>query len=101
MNRFEISSVPLSDTEKITDNVTGREYYIDYPESDKILKLLNELNDRADKVIESFTTEELLKLKWQKDIYERFSKETMRILKKHDVATLQKLDQILFNQVKW
>lgn len=94
MNRFEVYGMP----ERIIDNVTGKIYY---PESDEILELLNELNDRADKVIELFTTEELLKLKWQKDIYQRFSNEVMEILEKHEIDSLMKLDQVLFNQRKW
>ena len=96
-----MNSVALSDYEELTDKVTGESYHIICLESGRVCDLLNELNDRADKIVESFTTEELLKLKWQKDMYEKFSKETMRILKKHDVASLEKLDQILFNQVKW
>ena len=101
MNRFEVTSIPLSDYEELTDNVTGEKYHIMCPESDRICEKMNQLNDRADKIVESFTTEELLKLKWQKDMYEKFSKETMRVLNRHNVSSLKKLDQILFNQVKW
>ena len=87
--------------DRIEDKVTGETYgeYEFY--TGEILDLMNDLSDRADKILELHTTEELLKLRWQKDIYERFSKETMKILNKYGIDSLEKLDQVLMNERVW
>ena len=93
MKRF--TSGPFG--ESIIDKVTGKHYSLYYDDSgDAIVELLNELSDRADKVIESYTTKELLHLKWQRDIYKRFSEMTMRILERHNINSLEELDSKLF-----
>ena len=89
MKRF--TSGPFG--ESIIDKVTGKHYSLYYDDSgDAIIELLNQLSDRADKVIEAYTTEEQLKQKWEHDIYKRFTEETMRVLKKHNINSLKELD---------
>ena len=92
MNRYEIIDLKDSRDDLIIDNVTGKRFQVEQWQSDDICTELNKLSDRADKVIEAYTTPELLKLKWQKDIYKRFSKETLRILNKHNIHSLEELD---------
>ena len=95
MNRYEITPIIGTDFDRLTDNLTGKETQIHKSTSTTICELLNHESERADKIIESFLTKELLNLKFEKDIYERFSKETTQILKKYDIQDLQELDQIL------
>lgn len=85
----------------IKDNVTGEEYNEYDFISGKVTDLLNQLSDRGDKILEAYTTEELLKLRIEKNIYEKFTNETIKILNKYDIESLAKLDQMLFNQRVW
>ena len=80
------------------DNMTGEVYSLSM---DNMLELLNNESERADRNAEMNTTEELLKLRWERDVYERFSNETMRILDKYEISDLQKLDKCLFEQRVW
>lgn len=93
MKRFKY----FEHTQMITDSTTG----YTYTGNQEICDLLNELSERGDRIIESFTTEELIKLKWQRDIYKNFSKETMKILNKHEIKSLAKLDLMLMEQEVW
>lgn len=82
---------------EIIDEVTGKHYY----GNGEICKLLNQESDRADRNAEMNTDEELLKLRWEKDIYKNFCDETIKILTRHNVSDLSKLDHILFYARKW
>ena len=101
MNRYEVVDIPASRDDFIIDNVTGRRWQVEQWVSDDICEELNRLSERGDRIIEEFTTEELLKLKWQRDIYKRFSEETMKILNKYEISSLEKLDRMLFEQKVW
>ena len=93
MRRFKY----FKHTQMITDSVTG----YTYNGNQEICDLLNELSERGDRIIESFTTEELIKLKWQRDIYKNFSDEVMKILNKYEINSLAKLDLMLMEQEVW
>lgn len=101
MNRFELNSIPLSDYEELTDNVTGKTYLLHGISSKDICELVNDLSDRGDKIIESFLTEELLNLRWKADMHERYNKEVLKILSKYGIDSLEKLDRVLFEQRVW
>ena len=101
MKRFTNDGYGLEaiEDQSFTDNVTGKTYHVDC--FNEIIELLNKESERADRNAELCTDEGLLKLEWEKSIYERFSKETLRILEKYEIDSLEKLDQILFHQKKW
>ena len=80
-------------SQMITDSVTDYTYY----GNQEVCDLLNELSERGDKIIESFTTKELLILKWKLDIYRNFAQATMRILENHNIETLHELEE----RLKW
>lgn len=101
MNRFELVSIPLEDEETLIDNVTGKKVKLPYQVSQDVCRMLNEESDRADRIAEANTTRELLKLKWERDIYKRFSDEVLNVFKKHNIESIAKLDQMMFNQKKW
>lgn len=101
MNRYEVIDINGSRDDFIIDNVTGRRWQVEQWVSDDICRELNDLSERGDRIIEAFTTEELLKLKWQRDIYKNFSTKTMKILNKYEIDSLEKLDKILFEQRVW
>ena len=65
-------------TGQIIDGLTGFRYY----GNQKLCDLLNDLNDRADRnAVVVFDVE--------------------KILRKHEISSLEKLDQILFEQRVW
>lgn len=101
MNRYEVVDIIGSNDVWIIDNITSNRWQVEQWVSDDICKELNKLSERADKVLESFTTEELLKLKWEKDINKRFADEVIKIMNKYEIKSLEKLDQVLFNQRVW
>lgn len=88
MKRFTYDSL----NERIIDHITDSAYY----SFESICELLNQESDKCDKVIESFMTEELMNLRWQKDIHERYNNEVNNILEKYNIGSLKKLDRILF-----
>ena len=87
MKRFKYSE----HSQMITDEVTGYTYY----GNPEITKLLNQLSNRGDKILESLTTRELLILKWKLDIYRNITQATMRILQDHNIETLKELEEKL------
>ena len=88
----------VSNPDLFIDDVTGEVYHLSM---DNVLELLNKESERADKNAELCTDEGLLKLEWQRGIYENFSKETLKILDKYEINSLKKLDRILFEQRVW
>ena len=84
-------------SQSIYDNLTGKIY----DGNQKTCDLLNAENDRADRNAELNTDENLLNLRWQRDIYKHFSDEVLKLMSKYEISTLAKLDQMLFNQKKW
>ena len=93
--------VDLDYCSEIVDRVTDKRYSEYEFYTGEITDLLNELSDRGDKIHELYTTRELLSLRWQKDIYERFSREVLKILMKYNIDSLEKLDQVLLNERTW
>ena len=81
----------------IVDSMTGERY----DGNSRTCELLNQESDRADRNAEMNTDEELLKLRWERDIYKNFSDETIKILTRHNVSDLNKLDHILFYARTW
>lgn len=93
MKRFRY----FKNSQMIKDSLTGYTYVGD----EETCELMNRLSERGDKILESFMTEEILKLKWQKDIYKNFSDEALRVLNKYEIKSLEKLDQMLMEQRVW
>ena len=76
-------------SQMITDNLTGYTYY----GNQKVCDLLNSLNDDADE-----------KIKKLMDIVfdnKKYIFQVKKILKKHEINNLEKLDRILVEQVVW
>lgn len=88
----------VSNPDLLLDDVTGEVYHLSM---DNMIMLLNKESERADRNVELCTDDGLLKLEWQKSIYENFSRKTMRILDKYEINNLEKLDRILFEQRVW
>ena len=74
MNRFEL----FAESHYIKDNVTG----FQYSSLQEICKLLNNINKRADR-----NADELWKFR--------------ELMMKYEIDTIEKLDQVLFNQKMW
>ena len=96
MNKYEVCETAWGTHDKLMNNLTGEYYFLDKDVAHDICKLLNSECERSDRMIESFTTEELLKLKWKSSIHERYNNEVNHILDKYDIGSLKKLDRILF-----
>ena len=84
---------------EIIDEVTGKHYY----GSGEICKLLNQESDRADRNAELLydDSDEYRKLVWERDIYKHFVEETLDVMNKYNVKSLNRLDHILFYARKW
>jgi len=74
MNRFEL----FANSQYIKDNVTG----FQYSSLQEICKLLNNVNKRADR-----NADELWKFR--------------ELMMKYEIDSVEKLDQVLFNQKVW
>ena len=96
-NRFRIYQ------DKVLHDSLDRNYYYfnDVHDWSRLCRLLNKMSDKIDYNAELATTEGLLKLEWEKGIYERFSNEVLRLLEKYEIDDLKKLDQVLMNQRVW
>ena len=76
-------------SQSIYDRLTGEFYQ----GNDKTCNLLNELNNRADKNAEKFF--ELLSVGGVDPVeYQKF----IKLMNKYEVSSVEKLDQMLFNQ---
>ena len=85
-------------SQEIVDELTGKRYY----GSKEICDLLNQENDRANELAEIlYEDPDFRKLQWEKSIYENWGNEVLRILQKHNVSDLHKLDHILFYARTW
>ena len=82
----------------IIDSMTGEKY----DGNSKTCELLNQESDRADKLAEIlYDDPDFRKLQWEKSIYEHWGNEVLKIMKKHDIGDLNKLDHILFYARTW
>lgn len=84
---------------EIIDEVTGKRYY----GNSEICKLLNQESDRADRNAELLydDSDEYRKLVWERDIYKHFVEETLNVMNKYNVKSLDRLDHILFYAREW
>lgn len=73
----------------VTDNVTGREYDCGMRIDDDLLELLNELDNESKKI------------KLERNVYESFGDDVLKILRKYEINSLEKLDRILMEQRVW
>lgn len=95
-------------TQKVIDNLTGNEYHclID----DDLLKLLNELDNEINtyhqgnlllKKAMDKLSKESEKIELERNIYESFGNDVLKILRKYEINSLEKLDRILMEQRVW
>ena len=95
-------------TQKVIDNLTNNEYHclID----DDLLKLLNELDNEINtyhqgnlllKKAMDELSEEFEKIELERDVYESFGNDVLKILRKYEINSLEKLDRILMEQRVW
>lgn len=66
----------------VEDTVTGKRYTEYDFHNGEVTKLLNDVNDRADRNAEKYLA-------------------FLKVLDKYDIGTVEKLDQVLFNQRVW
>lgn len=81
----------------IRDNLTGRKYY-----GGRLIQcteLCDFLNEMYEKSLGS--EDESMKLKYEKDIYQHFINDVLKILAKYEIDSLEKLDRILMEQRVW
>ena len=78
-------------TERIRDNVTGREYHglVD----DEFLELINKESERADRNAELLDVDCVAQY--------NYCKKVRRIMRKYEIDNLEKLDRILFEKGVW
>ena len=62
----------------------------------ELVKLLNDINRRADMNIEACD-----KIRMDKEVYREFDLRVLSIMKKYEIDSLDKLDQVLFEQKVW
>lgn len=75
--------------------------YYSFNDVDEIIDLLNTESERADRNAELCTDDGLIKLEWQRSIYKNFADKVIRIMDKHEIDNLDKLDKILVEQRVW
>ena len=81
---------------QIHDELNGIRYD-DYDfHNGELVKLLNNINRRADMNIEACD-----KIRMDKEVYREFDFRVLSIMKKYEIDSLDKLDQILFEQKVW
>lgn len=66
----------------IEDTVTGKRYTVEDFCNGELTKVLNDVNDRADRNAEKYL-------------------QFLKVLDKYGIGTVEKLDQVLFNQKVW
>ena len=81
---------------RIHDELTGIRYDVYDFHNGELVRLLNNVNRRANKNIE-----ECDKIRMDKEVYREFDFRVLSIMKKYEIDSLEKLDQILFQQKKW
>ena len=79
-------------SQMIIDNITGFHYH----GNKEICALSNQLNDKADMILEICD-----KVIMEKKILEQYNFDVLKIMKKYEIENLEKLDQILFQQKVW
>ena len=81
---------------QIHDELNGINYD-DYDfHNGELVKLLNDINRRADMNIEACD-----KIRMGKEVYREFDFRVLSIMKKYEIDSLEKLDQVLFEQKVW
>ena len=95
-------------TQKVIDNLTNNEYHclID----DELLELLNELDNEINtyhqgnlllKKAMDELSKEFEKIELERNVYESFCNDVLKILRKYEINSLEKLDRVLMEQRVW